>query len=85
MKTSKDFNQKIKRETLKTVKISRNGRRLTYRPLGFLKRVTIDVGFFVNYRGETLLVESINKKNFELTCSDSSGGIRLISFEAVNI
>jgi hypothetical protein len=82
--------KKLNQKTKDTVKVSPDGRALTYRPLGRqdLEAVTIEVGTFVNYQGQTILVESIDRKTFDLTCSDSDGGALTIGFDspdAVNV
>jgi hypothetical protein len=74
--------------TLKTVKVSRDGQTLTYRPLGYRRQVTIKVGYFLAYQGRSLIVESIDRETFDLYCTDSDGGDYSIKFDspdAVNV
>lgn len=60
-------------KTKQTVKVSRDAKTLTYRPLGRLKRVNIRVGTFQRYRGRTLIVESIDRETLEVHCTDNDG------------
>lgn len=78
---------KIKNKSLKTYRLSVDGRVLTGQDL-IGETFKIEVDSFVNYQGQNLLVESIDRETKVLTCLDSDGAsyeVEVSRLDAVNV